>query len=129
MVNRGSIKVIVKGKTIASFTDSDKKDTTCEKEVEKVENQLLKDARIKLYASTSHYEDFLSCVASRKKPVASEQIGGRTVICCHLMNQLYFNNAELNGILLNSVLQEEQVILPGLQATTGIGRKQNSLKF
>jgi predicted dehydrogenase len=95
MVNRGSIKVIVKDKTIASFTDSDSKDTTCEKEVEKVEKQLLNDARIKLYESTSHYDDFLSCVVSRKKPVASEQIGGRTVICCHLMNQLYFHNTAI----------------------------------
>jgi len=32
---------------------------------------------------------------SRKKPVASEQIGGRTVICCHLMNQLYFHNTTM----------------------------------
>ena len=95
MVNRGTFKVIVKGKTIASFTGSESKDTTCEAEVAKAENLLLKNARIKLYESTSHYEDFLSCVVSRKKPVASEQIGGRTVICCHLMNQLYFNNTAI----------------------------------
>jgi hypothetical protein len=60
--------------------------------VDKAEKLLLKDAAIRLYVSNSHYEDFLSCVASRKKPVASEQIGGRTVISCHLINQLYFNN-------------------------------------
>jgi hypothetical protein len=95
MVNRGTFKVIVKGKPIASYTGSDSKDTTCEAEVEKAEKMFLKNARIKLYESTSHYQDFLSCVASRKKPVANEQIGGRTVICCHLMNQLYFNNAAI----------------------------------
>ncbi len=95
MVNRGSFKVIVKGQTIASFVDSENKDTTCEAEVEKAENLLLKNARIKLYESTSHYGNFLSCVVSRKKPVASEQIGGRTVICCHLMNQLYFHNTPI----------------------------------
>jgi hypothetical protein len=33
------------------------------------------NAKIKLYVSNSHYEDFLSGVRSRKKPVASEQIG------------------------------------------------------
>jgi predicted dehydrogenase len=92
MVNRGRFKVIVKGQTIASYEGAGSKETTCQAEVEKAENLLLKDARIRLYESKSHYEDFLSCVASRKKPVASEQVGGRTVICCHLINQLYFNN-------------------------------------
>ena len=95
MVNRGKIKVIVKGKTIASFTDYDSKETTCEAEVEKAEKLLLKNASIKLYASNSHYDDFMSCVVSRKKPVSSEQNGGRTVICCHLMNQLYFHNSTM----------------------------------
>jgi predicted dehydrogenase len=92
MVNRGRIKVIVKGQTIASYEGTESKNTTCAAEVEKTEKALLKDAKIRLYMSNSHYEDFLSSMASRKKPVASEQIGGRTVICCHLINQLYFNN-------------------------------------
>jgi len=92
MVNRGRFKVIVNGQTIASYTGQESKDTTCQAEVEKAEKLLLKDARIRLYASESHYEDFLSCVTSRKKPIASEQIGGRTVICCHLINQLCFHN-------------------------------------
>jgi predicted dehydrogenase len=95
MVNRGRFKVVVKGQTIASYEGTGSKETTCQAEVEKAENLLLKDARIRLYESKSHYEDFLSCVASRKKPVASEQIGGRTVICCHLINQLYFNNTAI----------------------------------
>jgi len=95
MVNRGTFKVIVKGKTIASYVGPESKGTSCEAEVEKAEKLLLKDAKIKLYESTSHYEDFLSCVKSRTKPVASEQIGGRTVICCHLMNQLYFHNTPM----------------------------------
>ena len=92
MVDRGKFRVIVKGKTIASYAGSEDKDTNCPAEVEKAEKLLLNNAGIRLYESKSHYEDFLSCVASRKKPVANEQIGGRSVICCHLMNQLYFNN-------------------------------------
>jgi predicted dehydrogenase len=92
MVNRGRFKVIVKGQTIAAFTGQESKDTTCPAEVDKAEKLLLKDAKVRLYQSNSHYEDFMSCVASRKKPVASEQIGGRTVISCHLVNQLYFHN-------------------------------------
>lgn len=92
MVNRGKFKVIVRGKTIASFTGDEGKRTTCAAEVQKAEQMLLKDAKIRLYDSKSHYDDFLTCVKNRSKPVASEQIGGRTAICCHLMNQLYFHN-------------------------------------
>jgi predicted dehydrogenase len=95
MVNRGRFKVIVKGQTIASFEGSGSKGTTCPVEVEKAEKLLLGNAKIRLYESNSHYDDFLSCVASRKKPVASEQVGGRTVICCHLLNQLYYNNSPM----------------------------------
>lgn len=92
IVNRGRFKLIVKGKTVAAFTDSEGKDSTCDAEVQKAEQLFLKDAKIKLYNSKSHYDDFLTCVKSRKKPIANEQVGGRTVICCHLMNQLYFHN-------------------------------------
>jgi hypothetical protein len=95
MVNRGTFKVIVKGQTIASYVGAESRDTTCQAEVEKAEKLLLKNASIKLYESKSHYEDFLSCVGSRKKPVANEQIGGHTVICCHLINQVYFNNSPI----------------------------------
>ncbi len=95
MVNRGTFKVIVKNHTVASFTDTESKNTSFMEEVDKAEKLLLKNARIKLYESNSHYEDFLSSVRSRKKPVANEQIGGRTVICCHLINQLYFNNTAM----------------------------------
>jgi predicted dehydrogenase len=95
LVNRGRFKVIIKGKTVASYTGPENKDTTCQAEVEKAEKMLLNDARIKLYESKSHYEDFITCVATRKKPVASEQIGGRTVINCHLINQLYFHNTDI----------------------------------
>jgi len=95
MVNRGRFKVIVNGQTIASYVGLDSKQTTCQAEVEKAEKLLLKEAAIRLYESSSHYEDFMSCVVNRKKPVASEQIGGRTVISCHLLNQLYFNKANI----------------------------------
>jgi predicted dehydrogenase len=92
MVNRGTFKMVVKGETIASFTGGATPDTTCAAEIQKAEQLFLKDAKIKLYDSPSHYLDFLACVKSRKKPIANEQVGGRTVICCHLMNQLYYHN-------------------------------------
>ena len=92
MVNRGRFKVVVKGETIATFVGAESKDTTLDAEVQKAEQLLLKDAKIKLYNSPSHYLDFLDCVGSRSKPIANEQVGGRTVICCHLLNQLYYHN-------------------------------------
>jgi predicted dehydrogenase len=95
MVNRGTLKVIVNGKTIAEYIGKESKDTSCEAEVLKAEQALLKGAKIKLYESTSHTDDFLSCVVKRSKPITSEEIGGRSVICCHLMNQLYFHNAAM----------------------------------
>jgi len=92
MVNRGRFTMVVKGETIASYVGEATKETTLEAELQKAEQLFLKDAKIKLYNSPSHYLDFLACVKSRKKPIANEQVGGRTAICCHLMNQLYYHN-------------------------------------
>lgn len=92
MVNRGQFKMVLKGETIAAYTGEATKDTSCEAEVKKAEQLFLKDAKVKLYDSPSHYGDFLASVRSRKKPIANEQVGGRTVISCHLMNQLYYHN-------------------------------------
>jgi len=36
----------------------------------------------------------MACVKSRTKPVTSEQVGGHSAICCHLMNQSYYNHAK-----------------------------------
>lgn len=44
-------------------------------------------ARVRLYVSTDHVADFLERVKDRRKPITNEQVGGRTAICCHLMNQ------------------------------------------
>ena len=95
MVNRGRFKVILKGKTIAAHLGQETEGTTLTAEIDKAEQSLLKDAKTKLYVSTSHTDDFLSSVKSRKKPITNEQIGARTVICCHLINQLYYNNTAM----------------------------------
>ena len=35
-----------------------------------------------------------SASKTRKKPITSEQVGARSAICCHLMNQVYYHGAE-----------------------------------
>jgi hypothetical protein len=45
--------------------------------------------------STNHISDFLACVKSRKKSITNEQVGGRSAICCHLINQSYYHHALL----------------------------------
>ena len=48
---------------------------------------------MRLYQSYDHIQDFLDCVKSRRKPITSEVVGGRSAICCHLLNQAYYNHA------------------------------------
>jgi predicted dehydrogenase len=99
-VNRGQFVLIVDGKTIAEYTDKKKRTaegegTSCAKEVKKAETQFLADPAIKLYKSNQHITDFMSCVKSRKKSITNEQVGGRSAICCHLINQSYYHHAHL----------------------------------
>jgi predicted dehydrogenase len=98
-VNRGQFVLIVNGKTIAEFTEARKKsgdlETTCAHEVQKAEGLYLTNASVKLYASNQHISDFLACVKNRQKPITNEQVGGRSAICCHLINQSYYHHARL----------------------------------
>jgi len=94
-VDRGEFTFARNGKMIARFVDRKDKKTSCSAEVQKAEKEYLKDARIKLYASRSHTDDFMARVKDRGKPVTSEQVGGRSAICCHLMNQAYYKGRKI----------------------------------
>jgi len=98
-VNRGKFVLIVGGETIASFTDDKSKkseeDTNCAAEVRKAQNRYLANAAVKLDVSHQHISDFMGCVKSRKKPITNEQVGARSAICCHLINQSYYHHAHL----------------------------------
>ncbi len=98
-VNRGKFTFKREGETIASFTGDKKvaaeKKTSCAAQVQKAERAFLQDAKIKLYVSKNHLSDFMDCVKSRKKPITSEQVGSRSAICCHLVNQVYYHGQKL----------------------------------
>lgn len=102
-VNRGQFVLIVDGKTITDFSGKRSKEdapdpikaSSCGAACRKATDLYLRDAKIKLYASTNHISDFLACVKSRKKPITSEQVGGRSAICCHLINQSYYHHTNI----------------------------------
>lgn len=90
-VNRGQFEFYRDGKKIAGFVK--REDGSLGETLRRVEEEYLKNAKIKLYKSDNHLKDFLNCVKSRKKPITNEIVGGHTAICCHLMNQAYYNHA------------------------------------
>src|SRR5688500_15007340 len=96
-VNRGRFAFKRSGETIASFVGDKEKEkgTSNAAEVQKAERAYLQDAKTRLYVSKNHITDFVECVASRKKPITSEQVGGRTAICCHLMNLAYYHGQRI----------------------------------
>ncbi len=93
-VNRGRFEFYLDGKKIAGHTDREE-GTSLMTELQRTEEEYLKNAKVKLYDSRSHTRDFLDCMKSRKRPITNEEVGGRTAICCHLMNQAYYNHASI----------------------------------
>jgi len=89
-VSRGRFELILDGKTVAGYDKKDRK-TSLQRELVLTERRYLKDAKVKVYSSKNHMQDFLDCVESRKKPITNEIVGARSAICCHLMNQTYYN--------------------------------------
>ena len=57
-----------------------------EREVTLTEREFLADAKVKLYHSKSHFQDFVDCVHTRRRPICDVAIGASTVIACHVMN-------------------------------------------
>jgi hypothetical protein len=72
------------------------KGTSMEREVTLTEREYLADAKVKLYNTKgSHFQDFLDCVRSRKRPICDVEIGASSVIACHLMNFGYHYGANI----------------------------------
>jgi predicted dehydrogenase len=91
-VNRGRFEFWLKGKKIAGFT-SREDGGSLSSAITLVQKEYLRDAKVKLYESGDHIKDFLNCVESRKRPITNEEVGGRSAICCHLLNQAYYNHS------------------------------------
>lgn len=93
-VNRGKFELIMDGKTVHKFWDKEvDKTTSMEREVTLTEREFLGDAKIKLYNSKSHFQDFLDCVQSRKRPICDVEVGASSVVACHVMNFAYHYGA------------------------------------
>ena len=89
-VNRGKFELIMDGKVVHKFWDKEvDKTTSMEREVTLTQRKYLADAKVKLYHSKSHLQDFLDCVQSRQMPICDVGIGASSVIACHLMNLAY----------------------------------------
>jgi predicted dehydrogenase len=90
-VNRGRIEFYLNGKNVAGYNREE--GGSLQSTLRFIEKEFLSDAKIKLYRSTNHLRDFLDCVKARTRPITHEEVGGRSAICCHLMNQAYYNHA------------------------------------
>jgi hypothetical protein len=88
-VNRGQFSFEREGKTFAAYRGREDEDTSLSQQLRIARETYLQDAKVKLYVSENHISDFLQCVQSRKAPITNEQVGGRSAICCHLMNLAY----------------------------------------
>jgi predicted dehydrogenase len=94
-VNRGRFIFEHGGKTVASYKGGEDEDTNLKQQLQIASEGYLKDAKVKLYLSQNHVSDFLKCVQSRQPPITNEQIGGHSVICCHLMNLAYAHQQKI----------------------------------
>ncbi len=95
-VNRGKFEFVLGGKTIHKFWDKDAdKGTSLDREVILTEREYLADAKVKLYNSKNHHEDWLNSIKTREKPICDVAIGASTAISCHLMSQAYYHGGSM----------------------------------
>ncbi|MFM1768120.1 MAG: hypothetical protein RJA22_649 [Verrucomicrobiota bacterium] len=62
---------------------------------EAVAKEYLADAKVKLYASSSHAADWIQSVRSRRPPICDVEVGARSVSVCHLVNLAYYHGQKL----------------------------------
>jgi predicted dehydrogenase len=89
-VNRGKIRVTVKGVEKAKFLDKADQPALAA-QLEALRKEFLAEPKVKLYASTDHKQDFLDAIKSRQHPIADVEIGARSVTGCHLIDLAYYH--------------------------------------
>ena len=87
-LTEGDLHLFIKAKKLLNLKNAR---TALGSALQTAEKKFLKDGKIKLYKSNHHIRDFLSSIETREKPITNEIVGGRSAICCHLMNQTYYN--------------------------------------
>ena len=93
-VNRGKFELVLGGKTVQRFFSKEEdKGTSLERAYTLAEREYLKDAKVKLYDSKNHHDDWLNSIKTRERPICDVAIGATTVISCHLMNMAYWHGA------------------------------------
>ena len=92
-VGRGRISFTQNGKLIAKFLKREDKSLGIALKV--IREHLGENPKVKLYKCSNHKEDFLNAVRQRTKPISHESVGGRSAICCHLINQVYYNHEKI----------------------------------
>lgn len=90
-VSRSEFAISRNGKKLAGNVGLEEPRKALNSELDKAEAMFLKDKKIHLYESSNHVVDFIASMRSRRKPNTHEGIGARSAICCHLMNQAYYN--------------------------------------
>ena len=97
-VNRGKFTFTMGDEKVGWFVGGDdeaSRGTSCEAQVQKAEKAYLADAKVKLYSSRNHLNDFLACMRSREQPCTNAETGGRSAIACNLLNQAYYNKTKI----------------------------------
>jgi len=89
--HRGLLGLWKGDKLIAGKSSRNDKSVDLNKELDRIESEILKAAKVKLYNSKSHVPNFLYAMNTRKRPITNEIVGARTSIACHLLNQTYYN--------------------------------------
>ena len=62
----------------------------------KIAKEKIKDTDKRLYMSDNHYQDFVDCIKSGKRPVCDVEIGHRSASICNLANIAYQRKVDLD---------------------------------
>jgi predicted dehydrogenase len=87
-VDRGRISVTIGGKTMCQ-ADS------LREQLDLLEKEFLVNAKVQLYRSNDHLNDWLAAIRSRKPPICDVETGARTATVCHLVNLAYYHGQRM----------------------------------